>query len=317
MYIKTFRLLLLVNQQKRPWKPSYEASKLYKEKQRYLSNAQRGRQLMAASMEIICVGNELLIGKIQNTNAYWLSKQATQLGADVRRVTVVQDIVEEIANCVREALARKPKFIVTTGGLGPTFDDKTLQGIAKGINRKLEVSEKALAMVRQKYVDYAKNQQLEAEIVLTPARIKMANLPEGTEPINNPVGTAPGVRMDLNGTVLFALPGVPSEMEAIFNESVAPMLKQAVGDSAFFEQSIFADKIMESRLSPLIDKVMDDNEGIYIKSHPKQTENKPHIEIHLTITAKPEQEPAKKLLNAAKELTNLIEANGGRAFVDT
>jgi molybdenum cofactor synthesis domain-containing protein len=267
---------------------------------------------MTVAIEVICVGNELLIGKIKDTNAYWLSKQVTQLGANVTRVTVIQDIVEEIANCILETIARKPQFIVTTGGLGPTFDDKTLQGIAKALNRKLEVNQKALAMVKQRCAEYAKKRQLPTEIELTLPRVKMATLPEKTEPVNNPIGTAPGVRVDLEGTVLFALPGVPSEMEAIFNETIAPLLKQMGGGSAFYERSIFTDNIMESRLAPLIDRVMSDNEGIYIKSHPIRTENKPHTEIHLTITAKPEQEPTKKLLKAAKELASLIEENGGQ-----
>jgi nicotinamide-nucleotide amidase len=267
---------------------------------------------MTVELEIICVGNELLIGKVENTNAYWLAKQATALGANVKRVTVIQDIVEEIANCICEALARKPQFIITTGGLGPTFDDKTLQGIAKALNRKLEVNQKALVVVKQKCIEYAKKRQLPTEIELTPPRVKMATLPQKTEPVNNPVGTAPGVRVNLEETVLFALPGVPSEMEAIFKETIAPLLTQAADGNAFYERSLFAENIYESRLAPLIDKVMGDNPDVYIKSHPLHKEKRPGIEIHLTITAKPAAEPAQKILKAAKELANLIEVNGGR-----
>lgn len=262
-------------------------------------------------MEIVCVGNELLIGKIKDINAHYLAKQATQLGANVKRVTVIRDIVEEIASTICEAIARKPQFIVTTGGLGPTFDDKTLQGIAKALNRKLEVNPKALSIVKRKCVEYAKKRQLPTEIELTPPRVKMATLPEKTEPVNNPIGTAPGVRVDVQGTVLFALPGVPVEMEAIFNETIAPLIKQAVGSSVFCERSIFADNIMESRLAPLVDKVMSGNEGVYVKSHPMRTKNKPHVELHLTIIATKENKPSAKLLKAAKELASLIENNGG------
>ena len=102
------------------------------------------------ALEIICVGNELLIGKILNTNAHWLGKQATNIGANVKRITVVQDIVSEIASVICEALARKPEFIIMTGGLGPTFDDKTLQGVAKVLNRKLAVNQEAFEMVKEK-----------------------------------------------------------------------------------------------------------------------------------------------------------------------
>ena len=101
-------------------------------------------------VEIISVGNELLIGKVLNANAQFLSKRATTLGTKITRTTTIRDNVNEIANTLREALKRKPQFIIITGGLGPTFDDKTLQGIAKALNRKLEVNPEALEMVREK-----------------------------------------------------------------------------------------------------------------------------------------------------------------------
>ena len=144
----------------------------------------------------------------------------------------------------------------------------------------------------------------------------MATLPENAEPINNPVGTAPGVRVNLKGTVLFALPGVPSEMEAIFSETVAPLLKQVVGDRVFREKSMFVDYMIESSLAPLIDKVMTANEGVYIKSHPMGAENKPHIEIHITASAKEEEKPMETIMKAMKQLAVLVEQNGGVAIVE-
>ena len=258
----------------------------------------------------------MLIGKVKDTNAHYLAKQATQLGANVKRVNVIQDIIEDIAKTINEAIARKPQFIITTGGLGPTFDDKTLQGIAKALNCKLEVNSKALAVVKQKIIDYAKKRGLPTEIELTLPRVKMATLPEKTEVVNNPIGTAPGVHVDVEGTELFALPGVPVEMEAIFEETIAPLIKQAVGNAVFCERSIFVDNIFESRLAPLIDKVMSDNMGVYIKSHPMRTENKPHVELHLTIIASQEQKPNEKLATAARELASLIETDGGEVTIE-
>src|SRR3972149_5884094 len=130
---------------------------------------------MTQNMEIICVGNELLIGKTLNTNAQWLSKKATTLGITVKRITVVPDDVNDIANAVRETLKRKPQFTITTGGLGPTFDDKTLEGIAKALDRKLEINEKALKMVKEKYEAYARKSQTET-VELTQPRTKMATI---------------------------------------------------------------------------------------------------------------------------------------------
>jgi molybdenum cofactor synthesis domain-containing protein len=270
---------------------------------------------MTRDMEIICVGNELLIGKTLNTNAQWIAKQATALGFAVKRVTVVADDVNEIANAIRETLNRKPRFAVTTGGLGPTFDDKTLEGTAKALNRKLAINQKALKMVKKKYETYAREKGTETA-ELTPPRIKMATLPEKAKPIPNPVGTAPAVHVDLKETILIALPGVPSEMEAIFHETVAPLLKKASDKSAFYEKSIYADDIMESNLAPLIDKVMQDNSGVYVKSHPKGRENRPHMEIHVSITAREAEKSEEKLQRAIMQLSREIGKVGGKVVVD-
>jgi len=266
---------------------------------------------LKVDIEIICIGNELLIGKIKDTNAHYLSKKSTKLGGNVKRVTVIQDNTEEIASSICEALSRKPQYIITTGGLGPTFDDKTLQGIAKALNRKLEVNQQALGMVKQKCIDYAKKRQMLTEIELTPPRVKMATLPEKSDPVSNPIGTAPGIRVDLEETMLFALPGVPVEMEAIFNETIAPLIKQTAGNNMFCERSLFVDNLMESSLAPLIDKVMSDNEQVYVKSHPIRTENKPYTELHLTVISSQEDNPVEILEKAADQFVALIEAKGG------
>ncbi|MEM3566491.1 MAG: nicotinamide mononucleotide deamidase-related protein [Candidatus Bathyarchaeia archaeon] len=266
---------------------------------------------MSVQMEIICVGNELLIGKTLNTNAQWLAKRATSLGITVKRITVVGDNVDEISCTVREALDRKPRFIITTGGLGPTFDDKTLEGIAKAINRNLELNEKALEMVRKKYEEYAKAGKISV-LEMTPHRVKMAKLPKGAEPLPNPVGTAPGVLVKVGSTYLIALPGVPSEMEAIFDNHVANMLRREVGDVTFFETSIYADNIMESALAPLIDITMHENPYVYIKSHPRGVEKKPHIEIHLSTTAKDSKTAKDRIGKAIIQLSELIKEKGGK-----
>jgi nicotinamide-nucleotide amidase len=268
---------------------------------------------MTRDLEIICIGNELLIGKTLNTNAQWIAKQATALGITVKRVTVVADEINEIANAVQETLRRKPQFTVTTGGLGPTFDDKTLEGIAEALHRKLAVNTEALKKVREKYATYAKEKGTET-VELTQARIKMATLPEKAEPIPNPVGTAPGIMAKIEKTTLIALPGVPAEMKAIFNETVAPLLKQTTGNSGFYEKSLYANDIMESSLAPLIDKVMKDNPDVYVKSHPKGEENKPHIEIHMSTTTDDAERAEEKLQKALTQLSSAIEKAGGKVF---
>ncbi len=272
---------------------------------------------MDIQMEIICVGNELLIGKTLNTNAHWIAGQARSLGLSVRRITVVSDDVEEIAFVLREALNRKPHFIVMTGGLGPTFDDKTLEGIAKGLGRKLEINEKALKMIREKYETLLREEKIE-KVELTPSRVKMATFPTGTAPLHNPVGTAPGMLAKIEATNLIALPGVPPEMEAIFSACVASMLKKEAGKVAFVEVSIYADNIIESSLAPLIDRVMRDNPSVYIKSHvhtkghPSAEGRKSHIELHFSTRSSNLEAGRHSLDRAIAQMSELVERNGGK-----
>jgi len=266
---------------------------------------------MNTQIEIICVGNELLIGKTLNTNAQWLGKRATSLGMQVKRINVIGDNVDEIASTTQESLQRKPRFIIITGGLGPTFDDKTLEGIAESLNRKLEINKKALTMVRKKYETYAAENKTE-KIELTPPRVKMATLPEKSEPLANPVGTAPGVLITLGETDLIALPGVPQEMEAIFEESVAPMIKKETGRNVFLEKSIYTDGIMESALAPLVDQTMQGNPSVYIKSHPKGREKTPHLELHFSTSAKDSTTAKTCIKKAIAQLSQLIAKNGGK-----
>jgi len=266
---------------------------------------------MAQPIEIICVGNELLIGKTLNTNAQWLAKRATTLGLNVRRITIVGDDINEISSAVREAIQRNPRFLITTGGLGPTFDDKTLEGIAKALECKLEINDDALTMIKEKYRKYAEEGKMK-KVELTPPRVKMAKLPEEAKPLFNPVGTAPGVVLEHEGITIVALPGVPSEMEAIFDGSVASFLKQVAGDVTFFETSMEATGVMESEIAHLIDQVMHDNPYIYIKSHPKGTERTSLLEFHFSTTAENAGVARKRVSKAFIQLSELIQEKGGK-----
>jgi nicotinamide-nucleotide amidase len=263
------------------------------------------------SIEIICIGNELLIGKTLNTNARWLAKRITALGLKTHRITIIGDSVEEISNALREAIQRNPHFIITTGGLGPTFDDKTLEGIAMALERKLAIRNQALKMIEEKYRQYVEEGRME-RAELTPPQIKMARLPEGAKPIFNPVGTAPAVIIKHDDTTVIALPGVPSEMKGIFDESVAPLLKEAAGEVTFFETSLDVTGMMEPAVAPLIDRVMHDNPYVYIKSHPKGEETVSHLELHLSTTAEETDLAKKRVGKALIQLSELIQEKGGK-----
>jgi len=262
-------------------------------------------------LEILCVGNELLIGKTLNTNAQWLGRRITSLGLNTRRITVVGDDVDEIAGAVKEAVQRGPSFVIVTGGLGPTFDDKTLEGVAAGLGRELEENEEALEMVRKRYQDYVAERRIE-EFEMTPHRIKMAKLPKGATALPNPVGTAPGVLVQYEGVNLVMLPGVPQEMMAIFDESIAPLLRKIAGEMTFFEASLDVKGVPESTLAPVIDSVMHDNPYVYIKSHPQAAERVPHLELHFSTTSKDSALARPRIGRAIIQISEMIKEKGGK-----
>jgi molybdenum cofactor synthesis domain-containing protein len=262
-------------------------------------------------IEILSIGNELLIGKTLNTNANWMAKRLTTLGLNVRRIITVSDDVDEISTAVKEILKREPDSLITTGGLGPTFDDKTLEGIAKALNAPVVLNEEAFQMVEAKYKTYAEERGVE-KIELTPARVKMAKLPKDAKPLPNSVGTAPGVIIKYGKTTIVSLPGVPPEMESIFENSLEPMLKKLAGKATFFETSIGVSGIMESELAPIIDQVMHDNPYVYIKSHPRGQERIPHLELHMSTTAEDSATAKSRVSRAIIQITETIQAKGGK-----
>ena len=262
----------------------------------------------SASFELIAVGNELLIGRILDTNSHFLAKRITILGGRVSRITVIGDDVDEVASLIRDTVRRSPSFIITVGGLGPTFDDKTLEGIAKALGKPLTLDKEALEMVREKYrrIEASTGRVME----LTPPRVKMAKIPEGSKPLHNPVGTAPGVMIKHGETTIISLPGVPSEMEAIFDESIAPLIK-SISKTHFYEESLKVERIYESDLAPLIDEAMRENPMIYIKSHPRREEGKAHIELHFTTSAESLEKAKEGISKAIEKISKLILSQGG------
>lgn len=101
--------------------------------------------------EILSIGNEILSGRTVNTNASHIARRLTSLGFTVRRITVVMDELDEISQGFKEAIQRNPKIIISTGGLGPTYDDKTAEGLSLALRRKLTINKKALEEIENKY----------------------------------------------------------------------------------------------------------------------------------------------------------------------
>ena len=265
---------------------------------------------LAAGYEawLITIGNEVLIGRIVNTNMAWLGRKLTLLGYKVDRGLIVPDELEDIAWAFKTAIATGVKVVVSTGGLGPTFDDKTAEGLALALDSKLELNEEALKMIKEKY----SRKGLE----LTEHRIKMAMLPSRAKPIPNPVGTAPGIHVKVKETDIFCLPGVPKEMEAIFEESIEPYLKRIGPPVVFVEKTLEVRGLPESGLAPLIEEVIK-KYGVYVKSHPRGAELKvPIILLHITSSGLNRKEAVKKVEKALEHLKRFILEKGGYIVSD-
>ncbi len=247
---------------------------------------------------IINIGNEILIGKVVNTNATWLARNLTQMGFEVNRIICIPDDEKEIIETLRLA-SERADIIITTGGLGPTFDDMTSECIAKAFNLRWVINSEALREVEEKYRKMG--------MALTKHRIKMAKMPEGSEALPNSVGTAPGIYLERDGTIIIALPGVPDEMKAIFDGHVRPRLQDRFPIRKIVDETYTLRGIPESGLAPIIEKVMKEVDGIYIKSHPKGHETKaPLIELHIIAYGDDEKEAQKKIeitINKIKEYT--------------
>ncbi|MGQ9515264.1 MAG: nicotinamide mononucleotide deamidase-related protein [Thermoproteota archaeon] len=261
---------------------------------------------MTINVEIICIGNELLIGKVVNTNASWLARRVTELGASVRRIEVVGDDLDEISNAIQLSLSQDPFIIITTGGLGPTYDDMTLAGVARALGVELEVNSEALEMIKSKYASMS--------LEITPSRKKMAYLPKGGVAIANPVGTAPGCLIEFGGCKIASLPGVPSEMQAIFAQTIAPILSKESGGRAFREASLVLQGIPESVLAPILDEVRKRNVGAYFKSHPKMSEGVPLIEVHITATDERGEKAEEIVRKGLLDLKEIAVSHGAKVL---
>lgn len=259
---------------------------------------------MVCKAELLCIGNELLIGKTTNTNATWLSDRITRLGGDVTRVTVVGDEIKTIGAAIRETLRRNPDLVITSGGLGPTFDDKTLLAFSKTLRRSISLNKNALKMIRSKYTRILGRKNMR----LTQPRLKMAMLPAGAKPIHNPVGTAPAVTLTERGIKFVILPGVPAELQAIFNKTIADIVRAMAGRQFFYETSITVFGLPESQIAPLIDQVMEKMPTVYIKSHAKGGEGSREglIELHFSTKSNRKATAMSRTLRAVTMMSELL-----------
>jgi molybdenum cofactor synthesis domain-containing protein len=233
------------------------------------------------AVEIFIIGNEILNGDIQDTNTHWLCKEITGLGGHVVRGTALPDDLDLVATELRAALERGSRVIFTSGGLGPTADDLTLAAVAKSVGKELRLNERAQQMIKESYDALFENGIL-AQGGLTPAREKMAWMPDGAVPLYNPTGTAPCSLLDAGQAVIISLPGIPKELKGIFNSSLQPFLQETFRGGRALMRAMTVCCNDESMLEPVLSRVVPAHPAVYIKSLATMPGETPQLDITLT-----------------------------------
>lgn len=164
---------------------------------------------------VLCIGTELTRGELVNTNASWLAEALTTAGLEVTSVDCVDDDRARIEACLRR-LAAEHALIVCTGGLGPTTDDITTECAARVAGVELVRDAASLRAIEERFARFQRT--------MAPSNAKQADFPAGARVLPNAHGTAPGFRVELGGCAAYFMPGVPSEMKAMFEARIAPDL---------------------------------------------------------------------------------------------
>lgn len=200
--------------------------------------------------EVICVGTELLLGDILNSNAQFLARELAQLGIPHYFQTVVGDNMARLHQAI-EIASNRSAILIFTGGLGPTPDDLTTEGIATFFNTPLTERPEVLEDITRKYAARGRE--------MAPSNRKQALLPAGADVLPNPLGTAPGLLWEPRpNLILMTFPGVPSEMHAMWRETAVPYLKQrGYGQTLIHSRMLRFWGVAESTLAEKVGQFLD------------------------------------------------------------
>jgi len=249
-------------------------------------------------IEILSIGNEVVYGDIVNTNAAWLSQELTSQGFEVLRHLTIADNEAQITEALLEA-PRRVDAVLVTGGLGPTVDDFTLEIAGKIFGRPLQKNAGVMAQLETFYTARKR--------VMTPNQEKQAMVPEGAEVFLNPVGSAPGVRLEFQGVQYFFFPGVPKEMKQIFKDSILPWLLSHRSAAAFHEAKLLRcfgaeEAKLDALVQPLLkDRVMLGNAKVAFRV------KFPEIFIKISVSGSSQEEARRELERAASKVEEAVQ----------
>src|SRR5919202_2074068 len=224
-------------------------------------------------IEIICTGDEVLTGKIVNTNFSYMSQKLEDVGLAVQWETTVGDNREELLRAFQLA-GQRADAVIVNGGLGPTVDDLSQEIAAKAAGVELVLHEGWLARMEEMFRRRSR--------VMPPNNRKQAMLPAGAEMIDNPIGTACGFALDIGKARFFFTPGVPRELRRMLEEQVIPRILARSGAPASIHLKRFHSYgLGESHVDQLLTGVeeLDPEGGVKLgfRAHYPQIETKPTV----------------------------------------
>jgi len=245
---------------------------------------------MDINAQIICIGNEIMLGHIANTNSQFISNRLAAIGIKTSKHLDIPDNPEVIISSIKKALSESD-IVILSGGLGPTVDDITLECIARALNKKLIFNKKIAGRIKAHFK--------RRKIKMPANNLRQALLPESAIPIINDIGTAPGLIIPLTPIpspisskwerarvrVLLAFPGVPFELYPMLEETALPYLKKALPSGQVIKSRVIKiTGLAESEVNEIIEDILKISGNVQMGIYPHPEE----IQVKITVTEKNE-----------------------------
>jgi len=261
-------------------------------------------------VEVISTGDEILFGRIVDTNSAWIARRAAELGVWLRRVTSVGDDLGEISGVLKEALGRGPDLILFTGCLGPSEDDLTVEAIGLALGRDVVFDQGAVERIRRRYEERGIHHTVRGE--------RMARVVDGSRALENPVGMATGMELVEGRSTIMTFPGVPSEMKAMFDAYAAPLIEGRTS-SRFAANTVVA-RVVFRDFFPVYRRMQADYPDGYIKNAATPPESPEERVKDITVDVVAEggsREESRRILGEVlAEFDRRLEEVGGRLILD-
>ena len=240
--------------------------------------------------EIICVGTELLLGEVINTNVAYLGRALARLGISVYHTSVVGDNSDRLSIAIKDALEHAD-LLILTGGLGPTYDDLTKETVASALGLPMVRDEKILSELEGYFTSIG--------LPMPENNAKQADIPEGAIALPNKSGTAPGIFIEHNGHVVVLLPGPPAELHPMFDESVFPRLRE-MSDKILVSHNIHIMGMGESAIEEVLFDLMKNSANPTLAPYAKESE----VRLRVSALACSEEEGEKMCAEMIEKVKN-------------